>query len=1206
MARSIPGLRTSSPALPGTPPGSNGAKKARFEIEDEDLDELAHSIPDSSPYFTQPTQIVKRTTQPTQIIEKTTQPTQIINRTTQPTQIVEGRTTLSRSSPPIPDTPGSVVEVPASSPFQTMSQTRRPAVHMGSPGVKGPQSGRLDSLMAPAGTAFRQPAAVIPRRPQPAIKRQFLSTINSDDDLANDYKRLDSSDDDDTPMRGEIRPSSFVKKPQFSMPVSRHSIQKEDKDITLNNISDIRLRYLTKQVYKCVVKSNPDVLYRQCRDELQNNGMSVEEATHSLLGETRSIPVPSRADSDSKSESQNASARGTIVKQQPPKIWSQTKLSIAPKPRAPSSSPPPSPELAKNIVPRRRLMKGRRNRSPSPDKVFSVSSSHASSTATSPARSSPEKSANMAVGAVPPAKSLSQDIANRRRLAHNALKNPQSAPTSEVITIDSESEDNDLPSLDKIASRKRKLLSSAENSPEVKKRSRLITQGEKLKPKAEPIVVQLSDHETFMDEVQSDDSGAGDPLHVAPEEHENVLEYLNTCTPDALARMTGSTAKDSQLVISKRPFQSIAEVEKIRTTKGAKNRSKQGDIGLNMIDKLDTWYKAFDAVTTVINSCVNRGNQLKSIMAKWEMDPNGKPQKSQSGAQSYSALPIPERPSFMADDVELKSYQQFGLNWMNLLHKLGYSAILADDMGLGKTCQVISFVSYLVEKKPNAKPHLIVVPPSTLENWVNEFERFAPDINIHLYSGNDRKEFRPREVAQAYDVVLTSYSMVERKIEDIEWLSKLDPYAAVFDEGHKLKNPNTLLYKNLSRLPSRWRLVLTGTPVQNNLKELLGLLSFVEPSLFESATLEKMHKIFEAKVPNKDVLNFAALAKERVSNARAIMAPFILQRRKDQVLGLPKRVDDYKLIKMTGCQKTLYEEIKDNFLSGKGKGRANKDKGNLWQQLRKAAIHPQLFRRHFTEEIVTEMVDILWEKCSENELNVQSKAERHKVMFREARLEESDFNLHLLCKEFSKYISQFDVPYRSWEEAPKVQKLLELIRGYQERGDRCLVFSRFEMAIDILRETMHFAEIPYCELTGRSNVSERFPEIERFNENPDIPVFLLTTGAGGTGLNLTAANKIILFDQSDNPQDDVQASNRAHRIGQTREVEVLRLLTEGTVETMIYNSCIKKLTLAASVEGAIEDEESLEDQCRKKMLLGEEEEVVMPPSQMVTLSQTIE
>lgn len=289
MVHGIVGLRTSSPSLPSTP-NAAGTKPARFEIEDDDLDELAHSIPDSSPYFTQPTQVVNRTTQPTQIINRTTQPTQIINRATQPTQIVEKRTTLQRSSPPIPDTPRTVIEVPASSPFQPQSTQKKQAPAMNpQPSRPGLGAGRLASLMAPAGTAFRAPASSTARRPQPAVKQQFLSTLASDDDLANDYKRSDSSDDDQRPMRGEIRPSSFVRT--------------TDKDIEPGQIKDLRLRYLTKQVYKCVVKSKPKILYRQCRDALQDNGLQITAATELLLGETRIKP----AGSVSRSNSQDVS-----------------------------------------------------------------------------------------------------------------------------------------------------------------------------------------------------------------------------------------------------------------------------------------------------------------------------------------------------------------------------------------------------------------------------------------------------------------------------------------------------------------------------------------------------------------------------------------------------------------------------------------------------------------------------------------------------------------------------------------------------------------------------------------------------------------------------------------------------------------------------------------------------------------------------------
>lgn len=484
-------------------------------------------------------------------------------------------------------------------------------------------------------------------------------------------------------------------------------------------------------------------------------------------------------------------------------------------------------------------------------------------------------------------------------------------------------------------------------------------------------------------------------------------------------------------------------------------------------------------------------------------------------------------------------------------------------------------------------------------------------VNVEVYRGyanvshlgTNRKDVDPQD-AQAHDVILTSYSQIERSQDDIDWLGKAKPYAAIFDEGHKLKNPKALVYKNLMRLSSQWRLVLTGTPVQNNLKELLSLLSFVERDLFSGAVKEDLQTIFEAKVPNKDVLNFAALAKERVGNARTIMVPFILQRRKDEVIALPKKIETVVMVKMPPAQRALYNEIKGaykaTYLSGNKSQSKIKDKGNPWMQLRKAAIHPLLFRRHFTDEVVDKMTNLLWKHCSADELDIQSKADRHKELFRSSLLEKWDFALHLWCKEFPRYIGHLDIPENSWEDAPKVQKLLELIRGYRENGDRCLVFSRFEMVIDILRETMHNAGIPYAELTGQAKVSDRFPMIERFNRDASIPVFLLTTGAGGTGLNLTAANKIILFDQSDNPQDDVQASNRAHRIGQTREVEIIRLITENTVERYVYNSCVKKLMLAACVEGAVEDEETVEEECRKQMLFDKEadEDGDVPLSQM--------
>jgi SWI/SNF-related matrix-associated actin-dependent regulator 1 of chromatin subfamily A len=587
-------------------------------------------------------------------------------------------------------------------------------------------------MMAPAGTVFRAPPAALPRRTQPAVKNQFPSKHISDDDLANDYKRVDSSEDD-LPMRGEIRPSSFVKKQISPVPVSRAGPKievKEDKEREFNSISDMRLRYLTKQTHKIVSKVKPEITVAACRDALQRNNKSVEDAASSLIADVHKIPTASNNGSTFDSASKASTMSRTIQEPQQT-TWKQTKLPGQQKSRNNSSSPPPSPEPAKNPAPRRRLMQGRRKRSPTPPPVFSVSSSHATSAATTPSSSSSERLAKMAVATK---ESQSQEVVNRRRLIPGTHKQP--APSHNVITIGSSSgSDSDLPDISAIASRKRK-ASQAAPEPDRKTRPRLVSAASlKVKAKPVPAVIDLSDDgEAF---VSADDSESGSDARMVTSgvEHASVLGYINGCTAEELARMTSSSLKDAQFVVSKRPFASISQIRNVKA-KSAK-KSKKDDVGPAMVEKLDTWYKAFDAVTEVIGKCAERGRELQAIMSKWEMDKNGKikDENENDTTEPFSPLPIPVRPARMAESIQLKSYQLFGLNWMKLLHDHSYGGILADDMGLGKTCQVISFISHLVEFDNSAKPNLIVVPPSTLENWVSEFETFAPDISVFLYSG---------------------------------------------------------------------------------------------------------------------------------------------------------------------------------------------------------------------------------------------------------------------------------------------------------------------------------------------------------------------------------------------------------------------------------------------------------------------------------------
>ncbi|KAL7628788.1 DNA-dependent ATPase fun30 [Parahypoxylon ruwenzoriense] len=1113
---------------------AQGSKAAYIEIDDDDLDELANDdIPCSSPYFTQPTQIVNRTTQPTQIVNRTT--------------------LKAPSSPLVPSTPSTTIEVPASSPFQPKSQAKPSTASAAPAGLdkKPAVTSRIGvgSLMAPAGTSFRPPAMQQSSRKASgsATKKDYLDI--SDDDLLEDYKKHDSSDDDNTPMRGDIRPSSFMKKTPLkaSKPGSLWPLQ---TDISLTDIRDLRLRHLTGQVYKIVQKVKPGITVQACRDALQKEvGWQVSRAVDFLTGRPNKSPsLPKAANT-----ADNGMALGADA--------------------ALSSDS----ETVRQ--PRRRLVRGttgRRTRThPSATiDLDSESDSNSIELAGSRKRRAPDPDANILTQSnltTPPKKKARAEIAT-----NTMSRKRKSGEDSEVLKDPG-------------------TISPRNKKAKIELDSKASSHKNEAEEKAKPIEISSdSDGDNYAEYVSLESSG-----EELADEQNSVLEYLNTCTVEELGRMTGMLA-DARLMVASRPFKRIRDAEKIARKDKSKSKSRRGAlVGGVIVEKLSSWFQACEAATAVINECDRRGAELQSDIARWPVDRNGKPKTgSELNSRTLARLPISKKPCLLGESVQLKSYQLVGLNWMSLLHSKGYSGILADDMGLGKTCQVISFIAHLIESEPESDtgahwPNLVIVPPSTYENWLSEFEKFAPDINVLAYYGPNRQAIHQKD-AQRHHVVLTTYSQVEKREDDLRWLRDLNPYAAIFDEGHKLKNRNTLIYQQMMQVPTKWRLILSGTPIQNNLKELLTLLHFIEPSLFEEEYFEQLNTIFDTKVASKDVHNFAALAEGRVDRARAVMAPFILQRRKDDVLDLAKKVERLEVVGMHPLQKAIYDGYKNRYLLPKGaKGSKFAKDAHPYMQLRKAAIHHQLFRHHFTDDKVRRMVDILWKNCSEEELGVQSKEDRHKALLLEDVMSKSDFQLHLWCKDFPRYIGHLDIPDRSWEESPKVQKLLELVRGYMQTGDRALIFSRFEMVIDILRETFHNANIPYCELTGATQTAQRFPECQRFTNHPEIPVFLLTTGAGGTGLNLTAANKIIIFDQSDNPQDDVQASNRAHRIGQTREVEVIRIITSNSIERFIYNSCVKKLMLAARVEREHgvedEDEESVEEQCRKLMLLEDED-----------------
>ena len=676
-----------------------------------------------------------------------------------------------------------------------------------------------------------------------------------------------------------------------------------------------------------------------------------------------------------------------------------------------------------------------------------------------------------------------------------------------------------------------------------------------------------------------------------PEEHsfdERVLKYLNNCDVMQLVAIANVKEESAKLMVSRQPFVDLDEARSVTQKKRGKKSAKVS-IGDDIVSAVRTYARALDDIDHIIAVCESQAEHLKATTSKWNLEQTGQPRneaKSDDGKpmtpmsidDSAKLVEVPLRQPKLMEGCVMKPFQIYGLNWLYLLYKNQYGSILADDMGLGKTCQVISLICAMVEdwdrngtnggERP--WPNVIVVPPSTLANWAAEFKRFAPKLNVTLYQGSqsarDEIAYEIQEDASSHHVVLTSYTQLSRQ-DDISNIRRLRPMVAVFDEGHKMKNPKTKLYRDLLRITATWRLVLSGTPVQNNLMEMIALLQFVEPGLFQ-AHFENLEALFNQKVSLTAVSKGALLHSERVGRARTILEPFILQRRKEQVLqDLPPKTTRVVTCKMDPVQEAIYRDYERRFRKSDSQepaaakeGRDN-DTNNVWIQLRKSSIHPQLFRRFFKDRDVEKIAEVLMKKVPQSEL----KQPRLDHLINELKAL-SDFELHLWCRDY-KCIRNYDLPDGSWMDCAKVSALLDLIRGYQANGDRALVFTRFAKVIEILGECLASEGIEYLSLQGNTDVSARQELINEFNADESIPVFLLTTGSGGTGINLTAANKVIIFDQSDNPQDDIQAENRAHRLGQTRPVEIIRLISEGTVEELVYKACEKKLELANKVTG---------------------------------------
>ncbi|KAL8848736.1 MAG: hypothetical protein Q9221_006280 [Calogaya cf. arnoldii] len=460
---------------------------------------------------------------------------------------------------------------------------------------------------------------------------------------------------------------------------------------------------------------------------------------------------------------------------------------------------------------------------------------------------------------------------------------------------------------------------------------------------------------------------------------------------------------------------------------------------------------------------------------------------------------------------QLMPYQLEGLNWLYYQWHRQQNAILADEMGLGKTIQVIGFLLALKEVH-SCWPFLIVVPNSTCANWRREIKHWAPSLRVVTYFGSSEA----RSLSEKYElfsekskdlkchIVVTSYDAAQddgfRKVfRRVNW------QALIVDEGQRLKNDKNILYSSLSALKAPFKVLLTGTPLQNNPRELFNLLQFLD-TFIDAAELEQQ---------------YTELTKENVPRLHDMLRPFFLRRTKAQVLTfLPPMAQIIVPVSLTVLQKKLYKSILARnpdllkaIFGGSKRALAKTERAslsNILMQLRKCLCHPFVYNRDIEERS-----------------------------------------------------SNVVVSHRNLVEASSKLQLLEImLPKLQERGHRVLIFSQFLNMLDMVEDFLDGLGLFYQRLDGTMGSLEKQKRIDEFNA-PDsrLFAFLLSTRAGGVGINLATADTVIILDPDFNPHQDIQALSRAHRIGQKKKVLVFQLTTRSTAEEKIMQIGKKKMAL---------------------------------------------
>uniref|UniRef100_UPI0037E73943 probable global transcription activator SNF2L2 isoform X1 n=1 Tax=Semicossyphus pulcher TaxID=241346 RepID=UPI0037E73943 len=506
--------------------------------------------------------------------------------------------------------------------------------------------------------------------------------------------------------------------------------------------------------------------------------------------------------------------------------------------------------------------------------------------------------------------------------------------------------------------------------------------------------------------------------------------------------------------------------------------------------------------------------------------PTGQTSSASYYGVAHAVIERVEKQSSLLINGTLKHYQIQGLEWMVSLYNNNLNGILADEMGLGKTIQTIALITYLMEYKRINGPFLIIVPLSTLSNWVYELDKWAPSVVKIAYKGTPalRRGLVPQLRSGKFNVLLTTYEYI---IKDKHILAKIRWKYMIVDEGHRMKNHHCKLTQVLNtHYVAPRRLLLTGTPLQNKLPELWALLNFLLPTIFKScSTFEQWFNAPFAMTGERVDLN----EEETILIIRRlhkVLRPFLLRRLKKEVESqLPEKVEYVIKCDMSAIQKVLYRHMQKGILLTDGSEKDKKGKGgaktlmNTIMQLKKICNHPYMFQH----------------------------------------IEES-FAEHLGYP--NGIISGHDL-YRA---SGKFELLDRILPKLQATNHRVLLFCQMTTLMTIMEDYFGYRNFQYLRLDGTTKAEDRATLLKKFNEEgSQYFIFLLSTRAGGLGLNLQAADTVVIFDSDWNPHQDLQAQDRAHRIGQQNEVRVLRLCTVNSVEEKILAAAKYKLNVDQKV-----------------------------------------